>query len=159
MFNEVNSREIEKINVFTGMFDSWVFTGVMVVTVVFQVIIVEFLGAFASTVPLSWQHWLLSILIGSLSMIVAVILKCIPVESSHQHHDGYDLLPSGPSSSNSAWYHFNVFCLLSGPWFQICKILQILVFFYHGSSFVCLPILKSYLWFSLCVLIVALLRQ
>ncbi|CAN7138136.1 unnamed protein product [Brassica rapa subsp. narinosa] len=102
VFNEVNSREIEKINVFTGMFDSWVFTGVMVVTVVFQVIIVEFLGAFASTVPLSWQHWLLSILIGSLSMIVAVILKCIPVESSHQHHDGYDLLPSGPSSSNSA---------------------------------------------------------
>ncbi|KAL0740026.1 hypothetical protein Bca4012_081539 [Brassica carinata] len=101
VFNEVNSREIEKINVFTGMFNSWVFTGVMVVTVVFQVIIVEFLGAFASTVPLSWQHWLLSILIGSLSMIVAVILKCIPVESS-QHHDGYDLLPSGPSSSNSA---------------------------------------------------------
>ncbi|KAF3580641.1 hypothetical protein DY000_02035810 [Brassica cretica] len=102
VFNEVNSREIEKINVFTGMFNSWVFTGVMVVTVVFQVIIVEFLGAFASTVPLTWQHWLLSILIGSLSMIVAVILKCIPVESSRQHHDGYDLLPSGPSSSNSA---------------------------------------------------------
>ncbi|KAG7574510.1 Calcium-transporting P-type ATPase N-terminal autoinhibitory domain [Arabidopsis suecica] len=101
VFNEINSREIEKINVFTGMFNSWVFTWVMTVTVVFQVIIVEFLGAFASTVPLSWQHWLLSILIGSLSMIVAVILKCIPVESSH-HHDGYDLLPSGPSSSNSA---------------------------------------------------------
>lgn len=117
------------------MFDSWVFTGVMVVTVVFQVIIVEFLGAFASTVPLSWQHWLLSILIGSLSMIVAVILKCIPVESSHQHHDGYDLLPSGPSSSNSAWYHFNVFCLLSGQWFQICKILQILVFFLPRIQF------------------------
>ncbi|KAL0896565.1 hypothetical protein Bca101_080526 [Brassica carinata] len=100
VFNEVNSREIEKINVFTGMFNSWVFTGVMVVTVVFQVIIVEFLGAFASTVPLSWQHWLLSILIGSLSMIVAVILKCIPVESS-QHHDGYDLLPSGPPTNSA----------------------------------------------------------
>ncbi|XP_010505940.1 PREDICTED: calcium-transporting ATPase 4, plasma membrane-type-like [Camelina sativa] len=101
VFNEINSREIEKINVFKGMFNSWVFTWVMTVTVVFQVIIVEFLGAFASTVPLSWQHWLLSILIGSLSMIVAVILKCIPVESC-DHHDGYDLLPSGPSSSNSA---------------------------------------------------------
>ncbi|CAH2058510.1 unnamed protein product [Thlaspi arvense] len=101
VFNEINSREIEKINVFKGMFNSWVFTGVMTVTVVFQVTIVEFLGAFASTVPLSWQHWLLSVLIGSLSMIVAVILKCIPVESCH-HHDGYELLPSGPSSSNSA---------------------------------------------------------
>ncbi|CAN8317865.1 unnamed protein product [Cochlearia groenlandica] len=101
VFNEINSREIEKINVFKGMFNSWMFTWVMIVTIVFQVIIVEFLGAFASTVPLSWQHWLLSVLIGSLSMIVAVILKCVPVESCRSHHDGYELLPSGPSSSTN----------------------------------------------------------
>ncbi|KFK34968.1 hypothetical protein AALP_AA5G217200 [Arabis alpina] len=98
VFNEVNSREIEKINVFKGMFKSWVFVAVMIATVGFQVIIVEFLGAFASTVPLSWQHWLLCILIGSLSMILAVGLKCIPVELN-RHHDGYELLPSGPSES------------------------------------------------------------
>ncbi|XP_021833296.1 putative calcium-transporting ATPase 11, plasma membrane-type isoform X2 [Prunus avium] len=75
VFNEINSRDIEKINIFVGMFDSWVFLGVMVCTVAFQVIIVEFLGAFASTVPLSWQLWLLSILLGSVSMLVAVVLK------------------------------------------------------------------------------------
>ncbi|KAL1225587.1 putative calcium-transporting ATPase 11, plasma membrane-type [Cardamine amara subsp. amara] len=98
VFNEINSREIEKINVFKGMFNSWVFVAVMTATVGFQVIIVEFLGAFASTVPLSWQHWLLCILIGSISMILAVGLKCIPVESN-RHHDGYKLLPSGPSNS------------------------------------------------------------
>ena len=98
VFNEVNSREIEKINVFKGMFNSWVFVAVMTATVGFQVIIVEFLGAFASTVPLSWQHWLLCIVIGSISMILAVGLKCIPVESN-SHHDGYELLPSGPSDS------------------------------------------------------------
>jgi Ca2+-transporting ATPase len=97
VFNEVNSREIEKINVFKGMFNSWVFVAVMTATVGFQVIIVELLGAFASTVPLSWQHWLLCIVIGSISMILAVGLKCIPVESN-RHHDGYELLPSGPSS-------------------------------------------------------------
>nr|POF08694.1 putative calcium-transporting atpase 11, plasma membrane-type [Quercus suber] len=65
VFNNINSREIEKINIFRGMFDSWIFLGVMVGTVAFQVIMVEFLGDFASTVPLSWQLWLLSVLLGS----------------------------------------------------------------------------------------------
>ncbi|KAJ7972189.1 Calcium-transporting ATPase [Quillaja saponaria] len=97
VFNEINSREIEKINIFRGMFDSWVFIGVMVCTVAFQVVIVEFLGTFASTVPLSWQFWLLSVLLGFVSMPVAVILKCIPVErDTTKHHDGYEALPSGP---------------------------------------------------------------
>ncbi|KAL7169086.1 hypothetical protein ACSBR2_034171 [Camellia fascicularis] len=53
VFNEINSCDIEKINVFRGMFNSWVFIVVMVSTVTFQVIIVEFLGTFASIVPLS----------------------------------------------------------------------------------------------------------
>ncbi|KAJ4835750.1 Alpha carbonic anhydrase 4 [Turnera subulata] len=99
VFNEINSRDIEKINVFRGMFSSWIFIGVMVCTVAFQVIIIEFLGTFASTVPLSWELWLLSILIGAVSMLVAVVLKCIPVErdtTRRTQHDGYDALPSGP---------------------------------------------------------------
>lgn len=100
MFNEINSRDIEKINIFRGMFDSWIFVAIISATVVFQVVIVEFLGAFASTVPLSWQFWLLSVLIGAISMPIAVILKCIPVErntsSKKKHHDGYEALPSGP---------------------------------------------------------------
>lgn len=78
------------------MFGSWMFLGVMVCTVTFQVIIVEFLGNFASTVPLSWELWLVSILLGLVSMPLAVILKCIPVErDTTKHHDGYDALPTG----------------------------------------------------------------
>ncbi|KAH7855495.1 hypothetical protein Vadar_025549 [Vaccinium darrowii] len=97
VFNEINSRDIEKINVFRGMFSSWMFVAVMVSTVAFQAIIVEFLGDFASTVPLSWQFWLLSIGIGAVSMPIAVVLKCIPVEKgTPKHHDGYESLPSGP---------------------------------------------------------------
>ena len=67
-------------------------------TAAFQVVIVEFLGTFASTVPLNWQFWLLSVVIGAFSMPIAAILKCIPVErdTSKQHHDGYEALPSGP---------------------------------------------------------------
>ncbi|GAB4843883.1 Alpha carbonic anhydrase 4, variant 2 [Ancistrocladus abbreviatus] len=98
IFNEINSRDIERINVFCGMFSSWIFMGIIVSTIVFQAIIVEFLGTFAGTVPLSWQLWLLSILIGAISMPVSVVLKCIPVErnAAKHHHDGYDELPSGP---------------------------------------------------------------
>ncbi|CAL0310592.1 unnamed protein product [Lupinus luteus] len=98
VFNEINSRDIEKINIFKGIFDSWMFLIIISATVAFQVIIVEFLGTFASTVPLSWQFWLLSVLIGAVSMPIAAILKCIPVEkdTTTKHHDGYEALPSGP---------------------------------------------------------------
>ncbi|KAI3739750.1 hypothetical protein L2E82_30161 [Cichorium intybus] len=97
VFNEINSRDMEKINVLRGIFDSWVFMLVMICTVTFQIIIVELLGTFAATVPLSWDLWLASVLLGSLSMPVGAILKCIPVDSSTSHgHDGYEPLPRGP---------------------------------------------------------------
>uniref|UniRef100_A0A7N0USN7 Calcium-transporting ATPase n=1 Tax=Kalanchoe fedtschenkoi TaxID=63787 RepID=A0A7N0USN7_KALFE len=99
VFNEINSRDMEKINIFSGMFDSWVFLGVIISTVAFQVIIVEFLGAFADTVPLSWEQWIASVLIGAASLPVAVVLKCIHVEKQSTpptQHDGYEPLPSGP---------------------------------------------------------------
>uniref|UniRef100_A0A5B7AH07 Calcium-transporting ATPase n=1 Tax=Davidia involucrata TaxID=16924 RepID=A0A5B7AH07_DAVIN len=97
VFNEINSRDIEKINILRGMFDSWVFVGVIVSTVIFQAIIIEYLGTFASTVPLSWQLWVLSILLGSVSIPIGIVLKCIPVErETPRHHDGYHPLPSGP---------------------------------------------------------------
>ncbi|KAH7654897.1 P-type ATPase protein [Dioscorea alata] len=99
VFNEINSRDMEKINVFRGLFSSWIFAVVLVATAAFQVVIVEFLGAFASTVPLNWHLWLLTILIGAISMIVAVILKCIPAEKpkfSAHDTDGYEPLSGGP---------------------------------------------------------------
>ncbi|KAG6524558.1 hypothetical protein ZIOFF_014471 [Zingiber officinale] len=101
VFNEINSRELEKINVLSGIFGNWTFVLVLTSTVLFQVIIVEFLGDFASTVPLSWHLWWLSIVIGAVSMIVAVILKWIPVDSYngivHCKND-YEPLPSGPEA-------------------------------------------------------------
>ncbi|CAN4109148.1 unnamed protein product [Withania somnifera] len=96
VFNEINSRDMEKINVFRGIFGSWIFLGVITSTVVFQVVIVEFLGTFASTAPLCWELWLLSVLIGAASLLVAVILKLIPIEHKNtKHHDGYYVLPNG----------------------------------------------------------------
>ncbi|XP_072997813.1 probable calcium-transporting ATPase 9, plasma membrane-type isoform X1 [Typha latifolia] len=98
VFNEINSREMDKINVFRGILSNWVFVAIITATVIFQVIIVEFLGTFASTVRLTWERWLLSVVLGSISMIVAVVLKCIPVESGkiNDQPNGYKPIPNGP---------------------------------------------------------------
>ncbi|KAL5231453.1 hypothetical protein ABZP36_030229 [Zizania latifolia] len=102
VFNEINSREMENINVFRGIFKNWIFVGILASTVVFQVTIVEFLGTLANTVPLSWDLWLLSIILGSISMIISVILKCIPVEFKKTdikpHSHGYELIPEVPET-------------------------------------------------------------
>eukprot|EP01018_Ginkgo_biloba_P025145 Gb_06007 [translate_table: standard] len=84
VFNEISSREMEKLNVFHGTLKNWVFIAIVLSTVVFQVIIVEFLGSLANTVPLSGSQWLLSVLIGFSSMPVAMLVKLIPVSMNQR---------------------------------------------------------------------------
>ncbi|CAA0816574.1 Putative calcium-transporting ATPase 11- plasma membrane-type [Striga hermonthica] len=100
VFNEINSRDMEKINVFRGMFASWIFVIVMASTVAFQAVMVQFLGKFANTVPLSRELWLVSVSIGAASLVVGTVLKWLPVSMKNTrvitHHDGYEPLPSGP---------------------------------------------------------------
>ena len=85
---------MESINIFSGLFRSWLFVAIISSTVVFQVIIVQYLGNFANTVQLSWQLWLVSVLIGSLGMIIAAVLKFIPVKREvYSHGDGTDYYP------------------------------------------------------------------
>ncbi|ONM34715.1 calcium-transporting ATPase 1, plasma membrane-type [Zea mays] len=102
VFNEVNSRDMEKVNVFSGIFSSWIFPAVAGATAAFQVIIVEFLGTFASTVHLSGRLWLASMMIGSGSLLMGAGLKFIPVdpgsEGSSDRHDGYQPIPTGPNA-------------------------------------------------------------
>lgn len=82
VFNEVSSREMEKINVFKGILKNYVFVAVLACTVLFQIVIIEFLGTFANTTPLSLQQWLVSVLLGFLGMPIAAALKLIPVGSN-----------------------------------------------------------------------------
>ncbi|XP_024977550.1 calcium-transporting ATPase 2, plasma membrane-type-like [Cynara cardunculus var. scolymus] len=79
LFNEVNSREMEKEDVLDGILENKVFVSVIAATVIFQVIIIEYLGTFANTSPLTTTQWLFSIFTGFLSMPIAVFLKKIPV--------------------------------------------------------------------------------
>ncbi|XP_027122620.1 calcium-transporting ATPase 9, plasma membrane-type-like [Coffea arabica] len=77
--NEFNARKPEEFNVFTGVTKNHLFTGIVGTTLVLQIIIIEFLGKFASTVRLDWKLWLVSIAIGLFSWPLAIIGKLIPV--------------------------------------------------------------------------------
>ncbi|XP_041993927.1 putative calcium-transporting ATPase 11, plasma membrane-type [Salvia splendens] len=95
VFNEINSRDVEQINIFRGILRSWIFIMIMVSTVGFQVVMVQGLCKFAGTVPLSGKLWAVSVLVGAVGLVVGALLKCIPVPTN-KHHDGYEPLPSGP---------------------------------------------------------------
>jgi Ca2+-transporting ATPase len=81
VFNEVSSREMERINVFQGILDNNVFAMVLGSTVVFQFIIIQCLGSFANTTPLSFTQWMACIAIGFIGMPIAVAVKMVPVDS------------------------------------------------------------------------------
>ncbi|CAL9053433.1 unnamed protein product [Musa banksii] len=81
VFNEISSREMEKINVFRGILQNYVFLAVLISTIVFQFIIVQFLGDFANTIPLTMSQWFVTVFLGFLGMPIAAVVKLLPVGS------------------------------------------------------------------------------
>ncbi|XP_039050344.1 calcium-transporting ATPase 9, plasma membrane-type-like [Hibiscus syriacus] len=79
LFNEFNARKPEEINCFKGVTKNYLFMGIIGFTLILQVIIIEFLGKFTSTVRLDWQLWLVSIGIGFISWPLAMVGKLVPV--------------------------------------------------------------------------------
>ncbi|KAH8939144.1 hypothetical protein BDL97_15G022200, partial [Sphagnum fallax] len=79
VFNEINARKPDKINVLTGLFSNHLFLYVISFTSIAQVLIVEFAGNFTSTVKLDWQMWILCLILGVFSMPLAMLIKLIPV--------------------------------------------------------------------------------
>ncbi|MCO5598119.1 hypothetical protein L7F22_052211 [Adiantum nelumboides] len=79
LFNEINARQPYHHNIFRGLEKNRLFVGIVAATVILQVVMVEFLEKFASTVRLDWQHWLVCIGLASLSWPIALFAKFIPV--------------------------------------------------------------------------------
>ena len=79
LFNELNARHLTKFDVISGVLGNRLFMAVIVVTAVLQVVLVEFGGDFSSTVPLSWQHWLITVGIGTISLPWGIGVKMFPV--------------------------------------------------------------------------------
>ena len=79
MFNEINARNMEQMNVVRGLLVNKIFVAVIVFSVFLQAMIVEFAGVFAQTVPLNWKMWLGCIGIGATTMPIAAVAKLISV--------------------------------------------------------------------------------
>ncbi|CAI5499993.1 unnamed protein product [Closterium sp. Naga37s-1] len=79
LFNEVNARKPDKLNIFEGLHKNPLFILVLVVSLGFQIIIVEFLHNFAKTTSLTVTQWFICVGIGFVSWPLALIGKFIPV--------------------------------------------------------------------------------
>ncbi|KAI8566321.1 hypothetical protein RHMOL_Rhmol02G0031800 [Rhododendron molle] len=79
VFNEFNARKLEKKNVFEGIRKSKLFLVIVGVTIVLQVVMVEFLKKFADTERLNWWQWGVCVGFASVSWPIGWIVKWIPV--------------------------------------------------------------------------------
>ena len=78
VFNEFNARKLEKKNVFKGIRRNKLFWGIIAITIVLKVVMVEFLK-FAGTEKLNWGQWGECIGFGIVSWPIGWIVKWIPV--------------------------------------------------------------------------------
>jgi len=80
VFNEINSRKVDlQKNVFDGIFTNWIFCAVIVITVVVQILIVQFGGQAIRCAPLDWVQWLYCVGIAYFSLPWGFVLRLIPV--------------------------------------------------------------------------------
>nr|GMC47641.1 calcium-transporting ATPase 9, plasma membrane-type-like isoform X1 [Ipomoea batatas] len=79
IFNEFNARKPDQMDVFEGVMKNHLFVGIVGTTFILQIVIIEFLGKFTSTVRLDFKQWLISLAIGIVSWPLAILGKLIPV--------------------------------------------------------------------------------
>jgi magnesium-transporting ATPase (P-type) len=102
VFNFFNARKLlkDETNVLVDIGDNYLFLFIVVGIVLAQLFIVQFGGKAVMLVPLSVGHHLISILIGSLSLLFGFIVKkcvpdgclsCIPLFSETEDAGSYDV--------------------------------------------------------------------
>ncbi|XP_021773159.1 putative calcium-transporting ATPase 13, plasma membrane-type [Chenopodium quinoa] len=85
VFNEFNARKLEKKNIFKGILKNRLFLGIVLITVLLQVAMVEFLKKFAGTERLNWVQWCVCIALAAISWPIGWLVKCIPVSDQHSN--------------------------------------------------------------------------
>ena len=80
IFNEINCRKLlsSEFNVFKGIFSNWLFIFIEFITIIVQILIVQFGGEFVRTSPLSWQQHLICFGIASCTLVFGFFIKLIP---------------------------------------------------------------------------------
>ncbi|XP_054820712.1 putative calcium-transporting ATPase 13, plasma membrane-type [Prosopis cineraria] len=79
VFNEFNARKLEEKNVFKGIHRNKLFLGMIGITIVLQVLMVEFLKKFANTERLNWEQWGACILMAAISWPIGWAVKFIHI--------------------------------------------------------------------------------
>ncbi|XP_010696566.1 putative calcium-transporting ATPase 13, plasma membrane-type [Beta vulgaris subsp. vulgaris] len=79
VFNEFNARKLEKKNIFEGIHKNKLFLAIIGITIILQVVMVEFLKKFANTERLNWGQWGACIGIAVVSWPLGWLVKLIPV--------------------------------------------------------------------------------
>ncbi|KAJ1924514.1 plasma membrane calcium, partial [Tieghemiomyces parasiticus] len=79
LFNEINARVLDdQLNVFHRIHKNYYFGVIFLLTLVLQVIIVEFGGVAFKTHHQPWYLWLTAVIIGALALPLAVVIKAVP---------------------------------------------------------------------------------
>ncbi|KAL4939963.1 hypothetical protein BDV06DRAFT_27589 [Aspergillus oleicola] len=81
IFNQWNSRRLDnRLNIFEGVFRNWWFVGIQFIIVGGQVLIIFVGGHAFSVTRLDGPQWAVCLILGVISLPVAVIIRCIPDE-------------------------------------------------------------------------------
>jgi Ca2+ transporting ATPase len=86
LFNEINCRKLicSDVNVFSGFFNNWMFIGILLLTILVQVIIVQFGGGAFNCEALEWWEHLLAVALGAGGICLAIIMRLL-VKRARQH--------------------------------------------------------------------------
>ncbi|GAA5824988.1 hypothetical protein JCM11251_006053 [Rhodosporidiobolus azoricus] len=115
IFNMLNARRLDrKLNVFTGIWKNPYYLVIFLIMVGGQAIIINFGGAAFHVHRIGWNYWIISIIIGFISMPIAVLLRlCVPPEPVGRFMVKFHLmrdpnrteLPSTAAPSDEAQWH------------------------------------------------------
>ena len=91
IFNEFNARELfNRYNVFRGLHKNPIFMLIIFVTAALQILIVELGGKFVRTTPLPLDLWAWAVLIGFISLPLALFIRVIaPIHEAEEAFFGY----------------------------------------------------------------------
>ncbi|CAG8616087.1 13734_t:CDS:2 [Rhizophagus irregularis] len=84
IFNEINCRKLDnKKNIFEGVLANKFLMIIFVIMVVGQFLIVQFGGAAFQVEPLSIKEWVVSVILGFLSIPIGFLIRLIPTDHHH----------------------------------------------------------------------------
>ena len=78
IFNEMNSRELNNnYNILNNILNNKIFIFIIIITILLQYILIEFGNDFVKTSPLTLNEWLITILLGSFSIVIGILFKLL----------------------------------------------------------------------------------